>query len=249
MKKRIGFIAIVFLTIVALSYILNFIMDKIYPTSYNLNYKMTVTVETPEGIISGSAVRQITNGVPSTVWPGVGNPAGVYGEAVVVELGKRGILFALISDKSDLEFYSAFREYWPRGGATPEGIAHYAGMSVGTKGVLNPKNPPGYPQLVTFTDLNDPLSVTEAQIWEQNEMGHFDLKDDRMEKIFGKGVKLVAITLEITEEPATARIKEILPWIPNYYNNLLDGNTIETIYAKNQLANSLASGSFITKGD
>lgn len=243
MKTKILF----FSAIIVAIFLIVIIEKNIYPSSYNLHYKMTVTVETPEGIISGSAVRQISNGVPSTVWPGVGNPAGVYGEAVVVDLGKRGVLFALISSDSDHEFYNAFREYWPGGGSTPEGIAYYAGMATGTKGVLNPRNFPGYPQLVTFMDLNDPMSVTKAQIWERNEMGHYDLKDDRMEKVFGKGVKLVDITLEITDEPITARVEELLPWLPQYYDSLLDGNTIQTIHAKNRLANSLGSGSFLNK--
>ena len=61
--------------------------------------------------------------------------------------------------------------------------------------------PPGYPKLVTFTDMNDPKSVTLVQVWERKKDGHFFLKEDRMEELFGAGVSLKGITLEITDEP------------------------------------------------
>ncbi len=170
--------------------------------NYTWHYKMTVEVETPEGVVTGSAVREMGNGEASPLSQS-GNPADVRGEAVVVDLGKRGVLFALISHKSDLEFYNAYKKHWPRGGSTPEGIKFYANMPIGTSGVLNPKNPPGYPKLVTFADIDDPKSVTEAQIWTRDDKGYFYLAEDKMEKLFGKGVKLKNIKLEITDELVT----------------------------------------------
>lgn len=171
--------------------------------NYSWRYKMTVTIETPEGMISGSAVRLMGNDLAGSPLSQNGNPADVKGEAVVVDLGKRGVLFALISHQSDLEFYNAFSVPGGKGGATPEGIKYYASLPVGTKGTLNPKNPPGYPKLVTFTDMNDPKSVTEAQVWTRGDDGYFTLTNDRMEELFGKGVHLKDITLEITDEPVT----------------------------------------------
>jgi hypothetical protein len=136
-----------------------------------------------------------------------GNPADVRGEAVAVDLGKRGVLFALISHQSDLEFYDAFPlpgENDGQRGSTPEGIQYHASLPLGTKGILDPSEPPGYPKLVTFKDLNDPKSVIEAQIWERNkDNGRFYLNEDRFEELFGPGVKLKDITLEITDEPVT----------------------------------------------
>lgn len=178
-------------------------------------YKMTVTVETPEGIKTGSAVREMSNATPAIDWPDVGNPADVQGEAVVVDLGKRGVLFAQISSDSDLEFYSAFPLPGKKpgnGGSTPEGIRYYSNLPVGTKSVLDSHYPPGYPRLVTFTDLNDPKSATLVQEWERNKKGYYDLKEDHFETLFGKGVKLRDITLEITDEPVTwGVVDEYLP--------------------------------------
>ena len=174
--------------------------------TYSWRYKMTVTVETPEGEISGSAVREMSNSTPLISLPDVGNPASVRGEAVVVNMGERGVLFALISSDSDMEFYTAFRKLWPHGGSTPEGIKFYSELPVGTKVELQPGGFRGHPKLVTFTDMNDPKSVTLAQEWafdRENRRYKKRLKADRMEELFGEGVKLKDITLEITDEPVT----------------------------------------------
>lgn len=185
-------------------------------------YKMTVVVETPEGLKSGYAVREMGNDSVGSFIPEVGNPADVRGEAVVVDLGKRGTLFALISHQSDLEFYNAFPvpgKPFNNGGSTPEGIKYYASLPVGTKGTLNPEYPPGYPKLVTFKDMNDPKSITEVQIWERKKDGLFFLKGDRTEDLFGKGVKLKDITLEITDESVTWGIVD--KYLPATFSNVI----------------------------
>lgn len=46
---------------------------------YGWRYKMTVSVETPEGIVTGSAVRQMGNDTAGSVLPEVGNLADVRG--------------------------------------------------------------------------------------------------------------------------------------------------------------------------
>ncbi|MEK7802218.1 MAG: hypothetical protein AAB276_07175, partial [Pseudomonadota bacterium] len=97
----------------------------------------------------------------------------------------------MISHKIDQEFYYTFRKYHFDGPATLEGSKTFASLPVGTKEVMNPEKPSGYPKLVTFTDMNDPKSVTEAQVWDSEfKTGLYFLKEDRMEKLFGKGVHL-----------------------------------------------------------
>ena len=169
-------------------------------------YKMTVTVATPEGDVWGSAVREMGNATPRIDLPDVGNPADVRGEAVVVDLRERGVLFALISHASDLEFYNAFPVPGnPRGvgGSSSMGIKYYSNLPVGTKAELPSDFPPAYPKLVTFTDMSDPKSVALAQVWERSEDGTYFLAKDHMEEIFGDGVKLKSIVLEITDETTT----------------------------------------------
>ena len=74
--------------------------------SYSINYKITVNIETPEGIKSGSTVREISQKRALTAinLPGVGSAPNVIGEAVVIDLGEKGLLFGLISDRSYKEF-------------------------------------------------------------------------------------------------------------------------------------------------
>lgn len=201
--------------------------------NYAWRYKMTVSVETPEGLVQGSAVRQMGNDTGGSFIPEAGNPADVRGEAVVVDMGKRGVLFALISSDSDMEFYSAFPipgQAPHNGGSTPEGIKYYASLPAGTKGTLSPAEFPGYPKLVAFTDMKDPKSVTQAQVWERQPDNVYALKQDNMEKLFGKGVHLKDITLEITKEPVTWGVvdkylpDQLLNNFTTWWNNLSNQN-------------------------
>jgi len=211
-------------------------------------YKMTVTVETPEGEISGSAVREMGNTTPRIQMPDVGNPAKVRGEAVVVDMGERGVLFALISDESDNRFYDAFPlpgRADGQGGSTAQGIRHHASLPVGTKGTLNPAEWPGYPKLVTFTNMDDPKSVTLAQIWERPESGKLTLKEDRMEELFGEGVKLKSIDLEITNEPVTLGVVDRhLSWLDKYKKKRLRLNGRTGAIFTNELSDNLGTGAF-----
>lgn len=177
--------------------------------SYNLHYKVTVSIETPEGIKTGSAVREISNSVPTIDWPDVGNPGNVKGEAVVVDLGDRGQVFALIDDKEDNRFYNAFPvpgEKIGNGGSSPEGIAYYHTLKPGAKGTLNPKLFPGLPRLVTFINSDDPKSLASVMYWDRNwshDDGTYYMQDDKFEELFGKDVKFKEMTYEITRDPVT----------------------------------------------
>lgn len=204
--------------------------------SYTKNFRVTVTVETPEGLKTGSAVRQIWNGRELIDLPDVGNPAGVRGEAVVVDLGERGVLFALISHESDNEFKRAFH---PPAGMS--GREYWSSLKPGERRELDPRTWPGYPKLVTFTDMDDPMTVTLAQVWERDQDGFYFLKEDRMEELFGEGVKLNDIVFEITEEPVISGIIEIIPWLEDVKVGYLDGRTVRT---SNQLSNTLHIGNF-----
>ena len=204
--------------------------------SYNWRYKMTVTVETPEGDVSGSAVREIQNSLHGPPLSQQGNPARVRGEAVVVDLGERGVLFALIGDGTDLEFYSSFREPNGHGGATPEGIKYYASMPAGERAEIGTDR---YLQLVTFTDMEDPKSVALVYdravcAWAKEPPAECEgvMKSgtytavDRFEELFGEGVRLKEITIEITEQPVTwGVVDHFLPWLKALNGGYLHGGS------------------------
>ncbi len=184
-----------------------------------LNYRITVEVETPEGIKSGSAVRKVVATRNLAFNPDI--PAissSVSGEAVVIDLGKQGVLFALLNWSSFEEVYQAFPfdgyEY------KPEWIRYYRKLKSGTKAELKKH----LPKIVTFTDLDNPMSVKLVRGWRFNvETQKHDLVDD-FEETIGKGVRLKQVTIEITNDPITwGVVEKLLPWLEKIGGGYLHG--------------------------
>ena len=172
-------------------------------------YKMTVTVETPEGIKTGSAVREVSVKQNPKITPETLPHIAVKGEAVVVDLGQRGLLFAIMKNSIGPD-YTHHVVYKTIGGSTsPEGI-RYLQNATGKKAVLEPED---YPVLVMFKDINDPKTVTPALELGNNPKPPFAqiVKDDYFDELFGAGVKLKEITIEMTDEKVTWGIKKTRP--------------------------------------
>ncbi len=92
-----------------------------------------------------------------------------------------------------------------------------------------------WPQMVTFADIADPLSVQLVD-------------PDDLAATFGTGFALRKVTVQVTDEPVTlGRVEPVLSWLGDIVPNLLDGNTIHTIRATNRLANSLSPYNFSTE--
>lgn len=175
-------------------------------------YRLTVTIETPEGIKTGSAVREVTVRRGIALTPESLPSVQSKGEAVVVDLGERGVLFALTSYDDYLTVFNAFG--WTSGGTTPEGIKYFSNLK-DAKATLKPEH---YPMMVRFRDINDPRTV--EVVWRgefyDERVGRaarraFRVGTDRFEELFGKGVRLREITLEMTDDPVTQTVDEFLP--------------------------------------
>ncbi|MDH5723791.1 MAG: hypothetical protein OEY94_10795 [Alphaproteobacteria bacterium] len=159
--------------------------------SMTINYKVTVEIETPEGIKSGYAVRQISNRVPLVQFPDVGNPASIRGEAVVVDLGERGKVFYLLPQQSwQNGLYQAFPT---KGASTKEGIEYYKKLKIGDKAEWL-KTPISF---VYFSNLEDPTSL---KAFNYGQIGD----------VLEEGYKVKSITVEITDEPITNRIEPFI---------------------------------------
>ncbi|MBK8174859.1 MAG: hypothetical protein IPK66_06190 [Rhodospirillales bacterium] len=215
-------------------------------------YRMTVAVETPEGLKTGSAVREVTVRRGIALTPESLPSVQSKGEAVAVDLGQRGVLFALISYDDYLTVFSAFG--WTSGGTTPDGIKYFSNLK-DAKATLTPKQ---YPMLVTFKDISDPKTVERVieTDWcrEKDENGtcikeEFFVKADHFEELFGRGVKLKEITIEMVNDPVTWGIQNKLPWLSQYYGQMFDGQRFNTINSTLPLANSLSAGAFSTRRD
>lgn len=154
--------------------------------------KLTVSVMTPEGLKTGSAVVSV-NVYDRPSWWGLGDFKGagassLSGEAVTVDLGNGRYLFALLSNYSHETARETFipKEEQPRTKA--EVIAVYDRLEkIRGSRELTSKH---YPLLVTFDDIGDPASVRRV-----------DSGD--LTASFGPGYRLNAITLSITDEPVT----------------------------------------------
>lgn len=179
---------------------------------------MTVVVQTPEGIKTGSAVREVDVACGPQFLPDV-IPCipHVKGEAVIVNLGKRGVLFALMRGADGNEDYGTNIVYraFPSGkwNYGPEGVQHYLALKH-AKAVLPPAL---YPMFVYFKNLKDPKTVESLiTIHSNGQLGDKgEVTQDRMAEVFGKGVKLKEVTIELTHDSVTWGLEKWLPWLPS----------------------------------
>lgn len=158
-------------------------------------YRITVEVQTPEGIRSGSSVIEVKlaeTGSHSWVTPEASGVRGhARGEAVAVELPGAKVLFALLRTErtSDGAVWFPFRAI-----KTPKFEGEYSGVRRARymernklAGALLPRD---YPMLVTFRDPTDPQTVERVD-------------PDDLAATFGPGVTLRRITVQMTDDPVT----------------------------------------------
>ena len=188
-------------------------------------------VETPDGMKTGSAVRHIDAFRPMAFNPDVPDIRfKVLGEAVVVDLGEYGVLFATIMHDSFDEYFGAFSL---DKSSPAQKLEFNKNIRVGESVFL--KN--NYPYLIAFEDLDDPSTAVAVNIGE-------------FEKVFGEGVIFRAIKIEKTKDPVTyGAVRQKLHWLDEYFDKRLDGGRFGSIKATNRTANGLNSGFFTTRRD
>jgi hypothetical protein len=173
--------------------------------SASYRYRMTVEVETPQGIKSGSSVMEVRLARGMAIGDQSGVTSGVFGEAVVVDLPD-GPLFVLLQ--------------MPDAGPPLQDIVPYALLgrrSDGPDGVMGDgaklgrtwfseyraelprtrENGPrvsgnNWPMMVRFRDINDPTSV---------------------QRVEPESVGVRRILLETTGDDVTAGIEKRLNWL------------------------------------
>lgn len=208
------------------------VLGFLFSTSDDWKVRMTVTIDTPEGIRTGSSVWRIHRHSEPSFFPAQG---GVFdrvdkGEAVVIDLGKRGVVFALLRGADWIVDYSHIvaLKAFPDRGETP----------LGTEFELSPHQ---YPMFVIFSDLKDPKTVrlvyseryfNKAYSSTASVQG-FTI-DDGFENAFGVGVKIKAIKLEMTDDAVSLNLDKLLPWISQIHGLNLAGthSTFTPIYTQ-----------------
>jgi hypothetical protein len=172
-------------------------------------FKMTVEVDTPQGLRTGSSVYEVSAEKKSTFMTGNDRSKSIKGEAVAVDIAPGKTLFALLKTMAgagddDLAAMSmaaldpAYRNDW---------VESAARIAAGD-GIRSPADvaPADYPMLVTFTDIRDPKSVMRV------DPANFSAS-------FGAGARLKRIVVEVTDEAVTRRIDKRLSWLEKMENH------------------------------
>lgn len=164
-------------------------------------YKVTVEVETPQGVRSGYAVREIVLRRPPNV-PMLGADRGstsVRGEAVAVDIAPGKTLFVLLRGRhGDVDYagtgmMAIFRVMDRASGR--KGGPHELWPHVPT--IREPITDP-LPMLVSFLDPTDPKSVEPVNPHD-------------LAATFGPGYRLKSLTVRLTDAPVTSGIEGRLP--------------------------------------
>jgi len=214
-------------------------------------YRLTVEVDTPEGLKTGSSVIEVSTAVAGKYT--IPNPSvisqRVRGEAVAVDLGKRGVLFALLHSEGNADWASnvMFR-FAPDIPPTHDAEGRFdspAHFKARFKAMLRQRGlialpatfPEGSalrdqsprPMLVRFIDIADPTTVEK-------------IDPDNLAATFGEGVKLKRITVQITDDPLTTGIEKRLGWLPDQRGSLIP-------IPRGKSIGEMPIGSDITEGD
>lgn len=211
-KGRLKAFAVAAAAITALG---GWVLDGSTTKPRTIRSRLTIVVETPEGERSGSSVTQNMTSFPGGLTRAQGYAiwGKLVGEALVVDLGPRGLLFATLESPSALArgglgSYNAALAPFPqerfRGEAREDMSENdkYAAYfdevnRLKPKGELSFKD---LPVLVRFRDPKDSASV--------------ELVDPlNLAVSFGPGVTLKRAFVEITDDPITKGIETRLPWL------------------------------------
>ena len=212
--------------------------------SEGYRYKLTLAINTPDGVRRGSTVTERVYWEVSI--PARGTPHKLRGEALYLDLGPGARpLIALLTSHLHLK---GGMTYWDWGagdllsrlyglptefGNDAAFMDHIArlGRMRGARRIT----PADLPDLVTFADINDPKSVIE-------------IDPNNLQATLGPNITWNEITLEMTDEPITTGIEKKLPWIPEYFekNLRLDGTDHG---AKRDIANQLSWSDFDQSGN
>lgn len=226
MKKLIIIIVglpVLFYTLLGLYFfVIPFVFHSSIIPSATLHYKLTLVVDNNGKQVTGSSIVEVSRQDTAKYFGSFGGYGYDFkGEATVVDLLEKGVLFALLKDNNSgvgLPPYfiiHAFPSYFSGLGSS---------NVVNEMRELNNVRPRAktdlafdkIPMLVRFRDINDPKTV---ELVDPNDL----------EKTFGKGVKLVSATIEMTDEGVTSgKTKQYLSWFNKWKNR--GGNIMEKEY-------------------
>jgi hypothetical protein len=196
-------------------------------------YRFIVEVEDNGRTASGSAVQE-EDCVFNDGLLRMGNAlnCGVKGEAVVVDLGEKGLLFVLLTRDPSRRRTSdspwGLFEYANRNLFDPVGVTAAAFDRMASNRATVTLDALHMPMMVRFRDVNDPTSA--------------ELVDpEHLDASFGSGVKYSQASIAITDDPVTTGIERWLPWIKGLRGSI--GKGLHLPYG--HFLNQINDGSFM----
>jgi hypothetical protein len=176
---------------------------------HKFRFRMTVEVETPEGLKVGSSVMEMSGASSSLALNGKTVDVNLIGEAVAVDLPGDQTVFMLVTDAPNggnimNRIIKTFDPTYPMSERLVALIADLERpSSIRRTAVFVPAQYNTYPQFVRFRNVNDPKSVETVD-------------PDDLEKSFGPGVKLKRVVMTVTDAPVTRTLIKRLPWLVPY---------------------------------
>jgi hypothetical protein len=204
-----------------------FVIYDIYTAFFSATVRYRLVIEVVQDGVpkSGSSVREVTYSKNNDPISSAEFSINVRGEAVVVDLGPRGTLFALLKGDTDSRSgadYILLRAFNFPYGAMPSPVTYGLSQLRQLSGKVDlPLT--SLPLLVRFRDDNDPKSVERV---DPADIGGS----------FGADVSLVRATIEIvprgiwplnelgiTGAPLTTGIEQRLPWLRSLGGGYFNG--------------------------
>ena len=194
-------------------------------------YKLTIAVETPEGIKTGSNVVELDY---YKSWSG--EPHRTYGQALALDLGASGMLVALLTQGRG--------QAW--GDDDPKGIVFKncdGGTRIGLSSIdvvrriaackaVYPVAVSDLPDILFFKDAKDPGSA--AVVDPQN-----------LDTVLGPGIVIRSATIQLTDEALTRGVDDHLPWVRSWRGKI-DSPLLHT---PEHIFNSVGRFDFIMEGE
>lgn len=175
-------------------------------------YEITVEVDTPEGLRKGATIVEVDTTAQPAPFSAI--ERRIHGEPAVIDLGKRGHLFALLRSPQSPDWAkNLFTQLSaepikngdsPRERETAKVVALKSNhrLYVLDEGPTDPmveNKASQYPLLMRFRNLND---FRTAEMVRPGELA----------KVYGQGVTLHRVTAQITEAEPKSIIEDVLPW-------------------------------------
>ena len=210
-------------------------------------YRLTLNVSVDGVVKSGTVVNELSISFNDGIFAGMGNAftPGCRGDAVVVDLGDKGLLFVLLTgdetrknkggyymnDHPPVDFVGSNIPNWSdRRQKDAQNIDTLAKR----RGAVRVE-PRYLPLMVRFRDINNPATVERV-----------DPTD--LAKTYGPGVRIDSALLEITGDAPTRGIAKRMPeWFGRYQKErgrALDGNIGHKLYSDRSVAANIDTGDF-----